>query len=459
MLAADAAALSLVEAELDKRWPSTKIEPSLWRIAALMDRIGAPQESFPSIHVAGTNGKTTVTRMIDALLTALDLRTGRTTSPHLQLVTERISIAGKPIAPRVFADTYRELLPDVEVIDGLSLAAGGPAMSQFEVLTAMAFAAFATASVDVGVIEVGLGGGWDATNVVDSRVAVITPIDIDHVDYLGDDLAGIAAEKAGIIKRSAPIGATAVIAEQQSVAGDVLLRRAVEADVTVAREGVDFALADRMAVDGGQLLTLRGICGAYDGVFLPLHGAHQAHNAAVALAAVEAFVGAGTPSQLDVDAVRQGFGSVRSPGRLECVGSAPAVVLDAAHNPSGARTLAGSLCTELPFGSVVGVVSMMRDKDVGGILAALEPVLDEVVVTTNDSPRAMEVADLYDLAVTVFGDQRVAAVASLPEALDTAVAAAKKLAGPARLVRAAVVVTGSVVTAGAARTLLGLEPA
>lgn len=244
------ASLLQVEHLLDQRWPETKIEPSLTRISALMDLLGSPQRSYPCIHIAGTNGKTSVARMVDALLTALNRRTGRTTSPHLQSAVERIAIDGQPISPARYVETYREIEPFVQMIDQQSQEAGGPAMSKFEVLTAMAFAAFADAPIDVGIIEVGLGGRWDATNVIDAPVAVITPISVDHVDYLGDDIAGIAGEKAGIITGSDTV---AVIGRQRPEVMEVLLAQSVRADATVAREDSEFAVADRQIAVGGQL--------------------------------------------------------------------------------------------------------------------------------------------------------------------------------------------------------------
>ncbi|MFH5207144.1 bifunctional folylpolyglutamate synthase/dihydrofolate synthase [Antrihabitans sp. NCIMB 15449] len=460
--AVDLAELTLVEAELDKRWPETKIEPSTARISALMDLLGAPQHGYPAIHVAGTNGKTSVTRMVDALLQSLHRRTGRTTSPHLQSPTERISIDGLPISPRLYVDTYREILPYVEMVDASSESAGGPAMSKFEVVTAMAFAAFAEAPVDVAVVEVGLGGRWDATNVIDGQVAVITPIGLDHVDYLGPDLTSIAGEKAGIIKRAreqlVPIDTVAVIAQQEPEVMDVLLRRAVEVDAAVAREGSEFKVLGRRIAVGGQELQLQGLGGVYDEIFLPLHGEHQAHNAVLALAAVEAFFGAGADRRLDVDAIRAGFASVTSPGRLERVRSAPTIFLDAAHNPAGAKALAAALAAEFDFRKLVGVVAVMRDKDVAGILEALEPAFDEIVVTTNGSPRSMEAEELGNLAVQRFGDERVVVAATLPDALETAIGLAEDVVEPGEAVSGAgVVVTGSVVTAGAARALFGKD--
>jgi dihydrofolate synthase/folylpolyglutamate synthase len=460
----DLAELALVEAELDKRWPETKIEPSLTRIAALMDLLGSPQQAYPAIHVAGTNGKTSVTRMIDALLSRLHRRVGRTTSPHLQLATERISIDGAPISPRTYVDTYNELAPYIQMVDTQSQAAGGPAMSKFEVLTAMAFAAFAEAPVDVGVIEVGLGGRWDATNVVDGQVAVITPISLDHAEYLGTDLAAIAAEKAGIIKKApdslVPRDTVAIIAQQEPEVMDVLLRRAVDADAAVAREGFEFTVLARQIAVGGQQLELQGLGGVYTDIFLPLHGEHQARNASLALAAVEAFFGAGPDKQLDVDAVRGAFASLTNPGRLERVRSAPTVFLDAAHNPDGARALAAALAAEFDFRKLVGVVAVLSDKDADGILTALEPVFDEIVVTTNGSPRAMDVEQLADAAVARFGDERVVVAQTLPDAIETAIALAEEVGEPGEAISGAgVVVTGSVVTAGEARTLFGKDPA
>ncbi|RJO70134.1 bifunctional folylpolyglutamate synthase/dihydrofolate synthase [Nocardia panacis] len=455
--------MALVEAELDRRWPETKIEPSLTRIATLMNLLGSPQQTYPAIHVAGTNGKTSVTRMIDSLLTALHRRTGRITSPHLQLATERISIDNAPISPAHYVATYRELLPYIEMIDKRSAAEGGPAMSKFEVLTAMAYAAFAEAPVDVAVVETGMGGTWDATNVIDGQVAVITPIGLDHTDYLGPDLASIAAEKAGIIKRAPegliPHDTVAIIAEQQPEAMEVLLRRAVEVDAAVAREGSEFRVLARRVAVGGQQLELQGLGGVYDDIFLPLHGEHQARNASLALAAVEAFFGAGAGRQLDIEAVRAGFANATSPGRLERMRSAPTIFIDAAHNPDGARALAAALNAEFDFRKLVGVLAVLGDKDAAGILEALEPVFDEIVVTTNGSPRAMDVERLADLAVQRFGDERVIQAATLPDALETAIALAEEIGEAGEMVSGAgVVVTGSVVTAGAARALFGKDP-
>ncbi|MBE7159848.1 MAG: bifunctional folylpolyglutamate synthase/dihydrofolate synthase [Williamsia herbipolensis] len=461
----DLAEFADVETELDTRWPETRIEPSLSRIAALMDLLGSPQRGYASIHIAGTNGKTSVTRMIDALLTALHRRTGRITSPHLQLATERIAVDGRPITPRQYVDAFRDLEPYVTMVDDSSVAEGGPRMSKFEVLTAMAYAVFAEAPVDVAVVETGMGGTWDATNVIEPSVAVVTPIAMDHADYLGDTLTKVAGEKAGIIKPAVddlvPVDPIAILATQEPEAAAVLMARVAETDVVVARQDSEFRVLERRTAVGGQMVTLQGLGGVYDEVFLPLHGAHQASNAVLALAAVEAFFGAGADRQLDIDAVRAGFASVTVPGRLERVRSAPAVFLDAAHNPHGAAALARGLTEEFDFRRLVGVVGVMGDKDVLGMLTALEPVLDEVIVTNNGSPRALDADTLGDLAATVFGEDRVQVREFLPDAVEAAVIAAEDVddESDAGLSGVGVVITGSVVTAGAARTLFGKDPA
>ncbi len=457
----EVASLLQVEHLLDQRWPETRIEPSTARISALMELLGSPQRGYPTIHIAGTNGKTSVARLIDALLTALHRRTGRTTSPHLQSAVERIAIDGEPITPARYVDIYREVEPFVELVDAQSEQAGGPKMSKFEVVTAMAFAAFADAPVDVAVVEVGLGGRWDATNVVDAPVAVITPIGLDHTDYLGDTIAEIASEKAGIIVRQAddlvPTDTVAVIGRQMPEAMEVLLAQAVRTDAAVAREDSEFAVLRREIAIGGQLLELQGLGGVYSEIFLPMHGEHQAHNAVLALAAVEAFFGAGADRQLDVDAVRGGFAAASSPGRMERMRSAPTVFLDAAHNPAGATALAATLAEEFDFRYLVGVVSVLSDKDVDGILVALEPVFDMIVVTHNGSPRAMDVETLALRAEERFGVDRVVVASTLPDAIEFATAMVEDAANE-DFSGVGIVITGSVVTAGAARTLFGRDP-
>ena len=459
------ASLLQVEHLLDQRWPETKLEPSTARIAALLELLGSPQLGYPCIHIVGTNGKTSVARMVDSLLSALDRRTGRTTSPHLQSAVERISIDNHPISPAKYVETYCEIEPFVQMVDAQSQAGElgpvGPAMSKFEVVTAMAFAAFADAPVDIAVVEAGMGGRWDATNVIDAPVAVITPIGIDHSEYLGTTIAEIAAEKAGIIGAPrgdlVPVDTVAVIGRQTPEAMEVLLAQAVRADAAVAREDSEFAVLDRQVAVGGQLLQLQGLGGVYPDIFLPLHGEHQAHNAVLALAAVEALFGAGPQRQLDVDAVRAGFAGATSPGRLERMRTAPTVFIDAAHNPAGAAVLTAALAQEFDFRFLVGVLSVLADKDVTGILAALEPAFDLVVVTDNGSPRALDVESLAMRAEEVFGPERVVRAPTLTDAIETATALVEdaKVDG---LSGAGIVITGSVATAGAARTLFGKDP-
>ncbi|WP_433288672.1 bifunctional folylpolyglutamate synthase/dihydrofolate synthase [Pseudonocardia sp. CA-142604] len=436
------------DAALDRRAPETVIEPSLERIAALVDVLGDPQRGYPVVHITGTNGKTSTSRMIDALLTEIGLRTGRYTSPHLQRATERINIDNRPISPERYVTLYRDVLPFVEMVD-----AKLGTLSKFEVLTGMAFAAFADAPVEAAILEVGLGGVWDATNVADGNVAVVTPIGLDHMEFLGDDILGIAREKAGIIKP----GAVAVLAAQDKNVAEVLLERCVEVDAQVAREGAEFGVREREIAVGGQRLTLQGLSGTYDDIFLPLHGEHQASNAALALAAAEALVGAGPRQPLDPDVVRAAFAGVASPGRLERVAAGeggPTVLIDAAHNPAGARSLAAALTTDFRFARLVGVLGVMRDKDVRGILDELEPVLHEVVVTANSSPRAMDPDELGAVAAEVFGSDRVSVEPVLAEAIEQA----GELAEEGGESGVGVVVTGSVVTAGEVRAMFGKEP-
>jgi dihydrofolate synthase / folylpolyglutamate synthase len=435
-----------VEKELLARWPENRLEPSLTRIQALVDLLGHPERAMPIVQVAGTNGKTTTARMIDELLRAFGLRVGRFTSPHLQSIRERIVLDGEPVSAERFVETYDDIAPYVQMVD----AASEIPMSFFEVMVGMAYALFADAPVDVAVIEVGMGGTWDATNVAEARVAVVTPVALDHAEYLGPDVGTIAGEKAGIIKRDA----VAVIAHQEPAALDTLLRRVVEVEATVAREGTEFGILDRKVALGGQLLRLQGLGGEYDEVFVPLFGGHQAQNAVTALAAVEAFLGAGaTSGPINPETVRAGFAAVRSPGRLERVRTSPTVLVDAAHNPAGMAATVQAIRESFDFTRLVGVVGCVRGKDVAGMLAELEDVCAELVVTQNSSPRALPADELGAIAVDIFGSDRVSVSPLLPEALESAIELAE--AGPDdALGGSAVLVTGSVITAGEARTLL-----
>lgn len=439
-------ALAAVLADLEARWPESRIEPSLARIASLTELLGDPQRAYPVIHVTGTNGKSSTARMIEALLRSFGLRTGLFTSPHLVDARERICLDGEPIDTEHFLRTWSDIRPYVELVDANSVRDGGPPMSFFEVMTGLAFAAFADAPVDVAVVEVGMGGTWDATNVADGVVAVVMPVDLDHAEYLGDTLALVAGEKAGIVKE----GATAILAAQPPEAAAVLLAQCAEAHARVARQGVEFGVVDRLPGVGGQLLRLRGLATEIDDVFLPVFGEHQAGNAACALAAVEAFLGGGA-QPLDAERVREGFAAVRSPGRLEVLRRSPTVLVDAAHNPHGAVALAAAIEDAFDFASLVGVIGVLADKDARGILVALEPVLDAVVVTAPGSPRALPADELAALASEVFGEERTWVETSLDDAIDRAASLAEERTTYGG---AGVLVAGSVVLAGEAARLL-----
>ncbi len=437
-----------VERRLLARWPETKLDPSLERIAALCDLLGRPERSYPVVHLTGTNGKTTTSRMTDTLLQGLGLRTGRFTSPHVESMTERITIDGAALAPERFVEVYHEVEPYAEVVD----RSGDHPMSFFEVVTGMAFAAFADAPVDAAIVEVGMGGTWDATNVVEASVAVITPIAVDHVSYLGDTPGDIAVEKAGIIKK----GSLVVMAQQPLEAAEVLLRRVSEVGATAAREGIEFGIVERTPGVGGQLVTVQGLGATYHDIFLPLYGAHQAQNAACALAAVEAFAGGkGLDGGLDIDLVRECFASVTSPGRLEIVRRSPTVLIDAAHNPAGAAATAAAMEEAFTFSPLVGVVAMMADKDAEGVLAAFEPVMSSIICTANSTARAMSAESLGEVARGVFGADRVTVAARLDDAIALAVELADASGDDGIRFGGGVLVTGSVITAGEARLLLG----
>ncbi|MEJ7628954.1 MAG: folylpolyglutamate synthase/dihydrofolate synthase family protein [Nocardioidaceae bacterium] len=437
-----------VEKALLARWPESKIDPTLDRIRAICNLLGEPQRAYPVIHLTGTNGKTSTARMIDALLRALGLRTGRFTSPHLESMTERITIDGAPLSRERFVEVYTEVIPYAELVDATSAYP----LSFFETTTAMAFAAFADAPVDAAVLEVGLGGTWDVTNIADAAVAVVTPVGVDHAHLLGGTPGEIAVEKAGIIKA----GSVAVIAQQEVEVAEVLLRRVAEVGATVAREGLEFGVVQRSPGIGGQLVTLSGLGATYDDIFLPLYGAHQAHNAACAVAAVEALAGGkALDGGLDAEVVRAALAEVSSPGRLEIVRRSPTVILDAAHNPHGAEAAAGTIQDEFSFSPLVGVLGVMSDKDAAGLLEAFEPVLSSVVCTQNSTARAMPAAELAEIADGIFGSDRVEVVGRLDNALERGIALAEAMPGDVGFGSGGVLVTGSVVTVGEARMLLG----
>ncbi|HEY9251736.1 MAG TPA: folylpolyglutamate synthase/dihydrofolate synthase family protein [Nocardioides sp.] len=430
-----------VERRLLARWPETRIAPSLERIRAVTDALGRPQRDYRSIHITGTNGKTSTARMVEAILLELGSAVGRFTSPHLADIRERISIGGRPIPQDGFVRAYRDVLPAAEAVDRESPTP----LSFFEMTVAMAYQAFSTAAIDVAAVEVGMGGMWDATNVIDAPVAAILPIGLDHVDHLGPTTLDIAAEKAGIIKP----GALAVTARQTP---DVEQLLRAHADAHFARlmvEGRHFRLSGRRAFGDGQIISVNGLAGHYPEVPLSLHGRHQAHNAVLAIASVEALL----EDVIPLDALRRALGSARSPGRLEVLPGTPAVILDAAHNPDGARALAVGL-SDLGRRPTVAVVAAMGDKDLDGMLAELEPVVSTMICTRNSSPRSLSSCDTAAAARGVLGADRVVEIDELADALREATRAASALSAeggdPAQ-----VLVTGSVVTVGEARHLLG----
>jgi dihydrofolate synthase / folylpolyglutamate synthase len=436
----DQSRIDAIEQALLARWPETRIEPTLERIAALVDILGSPQLTYPTIHVGGTNGKTTTSRMVDSLLFEMGLRTGRFTSPHLESYLERISINGQPIDAKELIFSFNDIAPYLDLMDSKF----DHPISFFEAITALAFAAFAEHPIDVGVIEVGMGGLWDATNVVDADVSVIMPIGLDHTEYLGETLAEIAQTKAGIIKE----GGFVVLAQQEPECAVELLKQAALVGADVAREGVEYSVISRSIAVGGQLLTIQGAKDVYTDIFIPLHGKHQASNAAAALVAVEAFFG---DQELDIEAVRAGFAYVTSPGRCEIIHRDPTIIIDAAHNPHGAAALADTIQSEFTFDDVIGVFAPMGDKDVRGILLELEQVMDSVIVTSNSSPRAMKIEELELIAAEIFGIDRVFTADNLSEAIEKAI---KDSVRPLSEDTIGILITGSVVTAGEARTTL-----
>jgi len=434
-----------VEDALLSRWPESRLDPTLDRIEAFTELLGEPQRAYPVIHLTGTNGKTSTARMVETLLRGLGLRTGRFTSPHLESMTERIVIDGESLSDEEFVRAFNDVAPYTHLVD----AEQDHPLSFFETVVGMAYAAFADAPVDVAVVEVGMGGAWDATNVADGAVAVLTPVAVDHEQYLGGTAAEIAREKVGIIKP----GATVVTALQEPDVARLVDERAAEVGATVVREGIDFGVRSRVPAVGGQQLTLQGLRGTYDELFLPLHGAHQAQNAALALAAVEAFVGGQDP--LAEEAVRDAFAEVTSPGRLEVVRRSPTIVLDAAHNPHGATALVAAIEDAFVFSPLIGVVGVMADKDYESLLTTLEPVLAHLVCTQNSTARALPAHELAEVARGIFGQDRVSEAASLVEAIDqaTTLAEAGGVFGEG-IGSGGVLVTGSVITVGEARALL-----
>ena len=431
-----------IEKALLNRWPETRINPTLERISLLADLLGSPQLSYPTIHIAGTNGKTTTTRLIDSLCFELGLRTGRFTSPHLESFLERITINGEPISEAEMIATYKDVAPYFELVDERM----SHRLSFFEAITGLAFVAFAEHPVDVGIFECGMGGEWDSTNVIEAKVSVLTPIGLDHTQYLGDTLGAIAATKSGIIKP----GAFAVLARQELDPAQVLMRKCAEVEAIPIREGLEYQVSTRSIAVGGQLLSIKGVYGEYEDIFLPLHGEHQASNAATALAAVEVFAG---EKKLDEELVRTAFAAATSPGRCEIVHRNPTVIIDAAHNPHGARSLRKTIENEFDFDAIIGIVAPMGDKDTSGILEEFEAIMTTAIITRNSSHRAAPVEELAAQAKEIFGEDRVLTKESLESAIEAAVTQAK-FEVEMNEKSCAVLIAGSVISAGEARALI-----
>lgn len=396
----------------------------------VLELLGDPQQMYGVIHIAGTNGKTSTARIIESLLRAHGLRTGLMTSPHLHRMTERISIDGEPIGDRQFADNWSDIEPFIHMVDAELVANGRAPLTYFETLTVLGFAAFADAPVDVAVIETGMGGEWDATNAANGDVCVITPIGLDHMEQLGPTISAIAKTKAGIIKPASRV----VSSEQTPEAWLEIVAACEQNEAPLAALGRDFSLTSIEPAVGGQLISIDGVAGEYSGLFLPLLGDHQAANAAVAVAAVESFLGNAT-LPIATEVVEEGLALSRSPGRLQVIATSPTVLVDGAHNPHGAEALTRALMTSFSFDRLICVVGVLSDKDVVGIIEALDAVVDHFVVTQSQSDRAIEVSALADIVAAIAGPDRVDA---RPHS-ESAVQRAYELAGT----EGGIVVTGS----------------
>lgn len=429
-----------VYATLLERLGEASVRPRLAPTRRAVEILGDPQRAYPVIQIAGTNGKTSTSRMIESLLRAHGLRVGLFTSPHLERFNERIVVDGEPISDESLVANWNDIEPYVRMTDAELAEQGEAPLSFFEVITVLAYAAFADAPVDVAVVEVGMGGEWDSTNVADAQVAVFTPIALDHTDRLGSTIEEIARTKSGIVKPLA-----SVVSAKQTPEAEAVLRHAAEAtESSIAFEGADFAVASTTVAVGGQLVSVRGLVSTYEQLLLPFFGDHQAENAAVAVAAVETFLGGGT-QPLTGDVLDEGFAAATSPGRLQLVGAGPRTLVDAAHNPHGAASLAAALGRYFDFDRVTAVVGVLADKDAEGILRELVPVVDELIVTTVPSERAMPAVELAALARTVFAEDAV----RVADDVHGALTAGRLLA--ARTDKGALLVTGSILLVG--RTL------
>jgi dihydrofolate synthase/folylpolyglutamate synthase len=436
----------LAYAELLSRIGEANAQPRLGPTRRVVELLGDPQRAYPIIHITGTNGKTSTSRITESILRAYGLRTGLLTSPHLVRVNERIVIDGEPITNEAFVTNYRDVQPYLEIVDAELIGAGELPLTFFEAFTALAFASFADAPVDVAVIEVGMGGEWDSTNVGDGQVAVFTPISLDHMSRLGNTVAEIARTKSGIIKPAA-----AVVTATQPPAALTELQRAAElTESTIAVQGTAFELVSNTVAVGGQVITVRGIAETYRDLFLPLFGDHQAQNAAVAIVAVESFLGGGS-QPLVGDVLAEGIATASSPGRMQVIGVEPTVIIDAAHNPDGALALAKGVATYFTFDEVAVVLGVLGDKDAGGIIGALATFATRFVVTSSSSDRAVPAEELRELVLDATGSDAVTSFDSPADAIADARAWAEEAP------RRGVVVTGSITLIGDALVIAADE--
>ena len=435
-----------VEAKLLARVPENKIRPRLEPTRRLVELLGDPQKIYRIIHVTGTNGKTSTSRFIERLLREHGLRTGRFTSPHLVKLNERLAIDGEPVSDEALVAAWEDIAPIVEIVDTELEAVNEGPLTFFEVLAVLGFAVFADAPVDVLVLEVGMGGEWDSTNVADGDVAVFTPISLDHMDRLGSTIDEIAKTKSGIIKP----GSFVVSSAQPAEALSVLKSKAAATGELFAAYGVEFEVTESTPDLLGQKVSIRTLAGNYEDLNLPVHGFYQAENAALAIAAVEAFLGGGKQRIMD-DVVRAAFADFSSPGRLQVVSREPLTILDAAHNPSGAESLVRALKENFGSPYVVAVISILSEKDARGLLEMIDGSVVEVIITQSASARAIPVDALAEIARDVFGADRVKVQPNPQWALAEAA-----LALPDGQ-KSAILVTGSITLVGEVLALKQIE--
>lgn len=423
------------------RQPENRVERRLDATAYALDLLGNPQRAYGIIHVTGTNGKSSTARIAASILRAHGLRTGVYTSPHLVRLNERIDVDG-PIDDETLVRSWEDIEPYVQMTDAHLAEQGRAPLTYFETVTVLAFAVFADAPCDVVVLEVGMGGEWDATNVADADVAVFAPVALDHMQYLGSTIGEIARTKAGIIK-----------ADSLVVSGRQTPEALVEIEAAAAKHGASVSLLGRdfdVVADtpgvGGQQIDVRGLASTYRELLLPLLGAHQADNAAVAIAAVESFLGGGH-QPIAREVLEEGIRRAVSPGRLQLVARDPAIVIDAAHNPHSAHALAIAFPTAFGFSETIGVVGVLADKDVDGVLAQLATILDHVILTASASPRALSVDDLAKRAEEYFPSERIETGDTVAQSLERAREIASEIDGAGVLVTGSITVIGEAVEA------------